>query len=84
MNSLFGFCNKALLTLREPLFPFAQPSLVGNSAKPWSDVAAVTHTLSPAACQVELSLQKSEFDELKGRSTVAPKCWLALAATFCF
>ena len=55
MNSLFGFRNKALLTLREPLFPFAQPSLVGNGAKPWSDVA-VTHTLSPAACQVELSL----------------------------
>lgn len=57
MNSLFGFRNKALLTLREPSFPFAQPSLAGNGAKPWSDVAVVTHTLSPAACQVELSLQ---------------------------
>lgn len=43
MNSLFGLCNKALLTLRELSFPFAQSSLIGNCARPRSDV---THTFS--------------------------------------
>lgn len=65
MNSLFGFCNKALLTLREPLFPFAEPFLIGKCTKPWSNVAAVTHTFSPTACQVKLSLKSQNSTDRK-------------------
>ena len=76
MNSLFSFCNKALLTLHEPSFPFAQPSLIRNRAKPWSNVAAVTHTFSPAACQAELSLQSQNSTQSK--SHVVLRDWLSL------